>query len=76
MMKTDDWREGRAEGHDMAYATMKRLRQSLEDVAALYEVAPVTRETQAEITKLMFAADTLIYWYQLYGSAFDDLVEG
>ena len=72
-MKTDDWIEGRAEGHDLAYDRMKRLRQSLEDVAALYEISPVTQETQAEINKLMFAADTLIYWYHLYASALDDL---
>lgn len=71
----DERKEGRVEAHDLAYETMKRLRTSLEDTANLYEMGVVTSQMQVEIEKLRFAADTLIFWYHLYGDAFDEMTE-
>ena len=72
----DERKEGRLEAHDLAYDTFKRLRQSLEDVVALYEISPVNAETEVQIKNLTFAVDTLIFWMHLYGEAFDEMNGG
>jgi len=72
----DERKEGRLEAHDLAYDTFKRLRQSLEDVVALYEISPVNAETEVQIKNLTFAVDTLIFCEYLYGEAFDEMNGG
>ena len=63
--------EGMLQCNDIVYDTMKRVRQSLEDVYEIHVASPLSTEGERHARELMFAVDTLLTFYNLFSDAFD-----
>ena len=66
--------EGMLQCHDIVHDTMKRLRQSLEDVYEIQVTSPLSSEGEQRTRELMFAVDTLLTFYGLFSDAFDEKI--
>jgi hypothetical protein len=75
-MTLTQFREGQRNGmyqcHDTVNNTIRRLRQSLEDVWAIEFSGAITDTKRAQVDKMLFALDTLTTLDDMFQGAYDD----
>jgi hypothetical protein len=67
--------EGMAECHEITFATMERLRNSLEDTQAVYYIGDVIGERTKRMEELQLAQDTITQLMDMFQDKYDEAMD-